>query len=212
MPELHVITGSNGAGKSSVGSEYLPPHIREVCKVFDGDKLALEKVKELYATKLYSYKESKSLANEWIGDYFHEQVKNAIQKSNHFAYEGHFREEYAWKVIENFKKVGYSVHLIFFGLIDVKRSQMRVMERALSGGHNVSHAEIDLNYYGNLVQLDRHFKMLNELSIIDTSETAPKVLVKLLGGKIVFRAEYHDMPIWFTENLVNITRHLFPNI
>jgi predicted ABC-type ATPase len=83
LPELHVITGSNGAGKSSVGSEYLPKHIRAVCKVFDGDKLALDKTKEFFATKLYSYKESKNLANEWIAHYFQEQVNNAIQKSIH---------------------------------------------------------------------------------------------------------------------------------
>jgi len=212
LPELHVITGSNGAGKSSVGSEYLPIHIKQACKIFDGDKLALNKTNELFATKLHSYKESKSIANEWIGDYFQRQIKNAIQKNAHFAYEGHFREEYAWKVIDKFKENGYSIHFIFFGLVDVKRSQMRVMERALSGGHNVSHAEIDLNYYGNLVQLDRHFTILNELSIIDTSETAPKVLMKLLNDEILFHAEYNDMPPWFTENLINITRHIFPKI
>jgi predicted ABC-type ATPase len=115
-------------------------------------------------------------------------------------------------VIERFKKNGYSIHFIFFGLIDEKLSQMRVMERALSGGHNVSKAEIDLNYYGNLAQLDRHFKELNELSIIDTSETSPKVLAKLLDNKIIFHAEYYDLPPWFTENLLNITRYLFPLI
>lgn len=212
MPELHVITGSNGAGKSSVGSNYLPVQIRNTCNVFDGDKLALEKTKELFATKLHGYKEAKNMANEWVSDYFEDQVKTAIQKSAHFAYEGHFREEYAWKMIERFKSNGYSIHFLFFGLVDVKRSQMRVMERALSGGHNVSHAEIDLNYYGNLIQLDHHVKMLDELTVVDTSEIVPKVLLKLSDGKIAFHAGYYDLPPWFTENLINITRHLFPSI
>jgi predicted ABC-type ATPase len=102
--------------------------------------------------------------------------------------------------------------MIFFGLINVQRSAMRVLERALSGGHNVSLAEIDLNYHGNLLQLDHHFKTLHELRIIDTSETAPKVLLQLLNDEIIFCAPFFDLPDWFTTYLINITRRLFPNI
>ena len=29
MPDLYIITGSNGAGKSSIGPEYLPPKVRD---------------------------------------------------------------------------------------------------------------------------------------------------------------------------------------
>ena len=47
MPELYIITGSNGAGKSSIGPEYLPDTIRRLGPVFDGDKLFVEKRKEL---------------------------------------------------------------------------------------------------------------------------------------------------------------------
>lgn len=195
-----------------MGPEYLPHHIKKICTVFDGDKLTLNKTKELFATGLHSHKEAKALANEWIGFHFNEQVENAISKSDHFAYEGHFREASTWKVIETFKKNGYSIHMIFFGLINVERSAMRVLERALSGGHNVSLAEIDLNYHGNLLQLDRHYKILNELRVIDTSETAPKVLLQLLNNEVVFCAPLFDLPDWFTAYLINITRQLFPNV
>ena len=66
MPELHVITGSNGAGKSSVGPEYLPSHIKKICTVFDGDKFTLHKTKELFATKLHSHKKFPTLV---VGSY-----------------------------------------------------------------------------------------------------------------------------------------------
>lgn len=45
MPVLYIITGSNGAGKSSVGPEFLPFHLREA--IFDGDKLFMQKRSEL---------------------------------------------------------------------------------------------------------------------------------------------------------------------
>jgi predicted ABC-type ATPase len=43
MPELFIITGSNGAGKSSIGPEYLPARIRQQGPIFDGDKLLPKK-------------------------------------------------------------------------------------------------------------------------------------------------------------------------
>jgi len=64
MPELHIITGSNGAGKSSIGPDYLPLHIREQGPVFDGDKLFVEKRKELWRT-IKSDKECKKLAYDF---------------------------------------------------------------------------------------------------------------------------------------------------
>jgi hypothetical protein len=45
MPELYIITGSNGAGKSTVGPDYLPEHIQQH-PVFGGDKLFMEKRSE----------------------------------------------------------------------------------------------------------------------------------------------------------------------
>jgi predicted ABC-type ATPase len=43
MPELYIITGSNGAGKSSIGPKYLPQDFKLDGQVFDGDKLFVEK-------------------------------------------------------------------------------------------------------------------------------------------------------------------------
>jgi len=48
VPELYIITGSNGAGKSSVGPDYLPEHIRSQYSVFDGDLLFVNKQRELF--------------------------------------------------------------------------------------------------------------------------------------------------------------------
>ena len=40
MPDLYIIMGSNGAGKSTVGLSYLPEVIQENHTVFDVDRLA----------------------------------------------------------------------------------------------------------------------------------------------------------------------------
>ena len=64
MPELHIITGSNGAGKSTVGPAYLPSHIADHYTVFDGDKLFIAKRKELFPAIAKSHKEARNMASE----------------------------------------------------------------------------------------------------------------------------------------------------
>ena len=65
MPELYVITGSNGAGKSSIGSKYLPDQIRRQGPVFDGDKLFVEKQMLFCLLKIDACKKDRS----WIKDH-----------------------------------------------------------------------------------------------------------------------------------------------
>lgn len=66
MPTLYLITGSNGAGKSTVGPDYLPQHIVANYGVFDGDKLYTGKVSELWPIQIKSLKEAKKIAAEFI--------------------------------------------------------------------------------------------------------------------------------------------------
>lgn len=47
MPGLYIITGSNGAGKSSFGVSYLPQSLQGYT-IFDGDKLFMEKRRQVY--------------------------------------------------------------------------------------------------------------------------------------------------------------------
>jgi predicted ABC-type ATPase len=77
MPELFIITGSNGAGKSSIGPEYLPARIRQQGPIFDGDKLFIEKRKELWrSTK--SHKECNKLAYAFVTETFDCLVETAL--------------------------------------------------------------------------------------------------------------------------------------
>lgn len=48
MHSLYIITGSNGAGKSTVGPDYLPEEILQHYTVFDGDLLYTRKFSELF--------------------------------------------------------------------------------------------------------------------------------------------------------------------
>jgi len=205
-PVLFIITGSNGAGKSTVGATYLPAEIQKEYTVFDGDKIALQKRRELSAT-IKSFKEARKSADEWMYQQFQKSIKDAINSKAHFAYEGHFRDPDTLKTPRKFKKHGYEVSLIFMGLSDPHQSELRVIDRAKQGGHNVPQFEIESNFYGNLVTLNKYFKLFDEIVVIDTSKSLRhKVLLHLRKSKILSYSQIKDQPDWFIRFLPNLVR------
>lgn len=89
MPTLYLITGSNGAGKSTVGPDYLPESIRNSYTVFDGDKIYMAKVKELWPLHQKSIKEAKKIAAGFVFETLELQLDNAIVSNDNYVYEGH---------------------------------------------------------------------------------------------------------------------------
>lgn len=205
-PVLFIITGSNGSGKSTVGATYLPLEIQNKYTVFDGDKLAMEKRREL-AASVKSFKEARKMADEWLYGQFETQVNNAIKTEDYFAYEGHFRDTATLKTPRKFKKKGYELNLIFMGLSDPNQSELRVIDRARQGGHNVPLYEIESNFYGNLVTVNKYYRLFDEIIIIDTSKSLQhQILLHKRKSKILFYTTMKDQPEWFTKFLPNLAR------
>lgn len=206
MPELYIITGSNGAGKSSLGGYFLPKFIRENYVVFDGDKLFMSKQRELWKSGITAIKEAKKMAISFVNDTFNSLVEEAILSKNNFAYEGHFTNDTTWHIPKRFKDEGYDVHLIFLGLTNTEVSQIRVGERVKVGGHYVDPKTIHANFYGNLEKLDIYFPMFDTLKIMDTSTSEFLNICHLENGRVISSAENYLLPKWFTENLPNISK------
>ena len=97
MPNLYILTDSNGAGKSTTGHFYLPDHLKEKKhKIFDGDKLFMQKRKQIYKIETPSLKEAERRTREWLYEEFENRVATAIKNEDDFIYEGHFPEEEIW--------------------------------------------------------------------------------------------------------------------
>jgi len=209
MPELFVITGSNGAGKSTIGPIYFPPHLQNV---FDGDKLYLQKRSELWRSGIRVQRELNSQASDFVDSTFESLVNNAISNSIDFAYEGHFSQDNSWEPLQRFKDAGYYLHMVFFGLDNVDISSYRVLIRAKEGGHNVDPLTLRDNYFGNLHQVDRRFLIFDSLKIIDTSEMEHRDLIFILNGNIREFLPLSKQPCWLLENMPNISNLLGKSI
>lgn len=206
MPDLYIISGSNGAGKSTIGQDYVPTHVLKDSSIFDGDKLYMHKHLELWKSGMRVDKKIKEIANDFVMETFNQLVDEAIGSRKHFAYEGHFTEESSWNVPRLFKNEGYAIHLIFFGLSNTDQSELRVLERVKDGGHYVPRLMIENNFYGNLEQLNRNFKLLDSLLIFDTSATTPFLLAKMINTKLELSATKDKLPDWFIKYLPEVLK------
>lgn len=200
MPELYIITGSNGAGKSSIGPEYLPQKIRQQGPVFDGDKLFVEKRKELWRT-IKSHKECRNLAYEFVLQTFDNLVDAALANQADFVYEGHFSNEATWDIPRRFLAAGYAIHMVFFGLRDTDLSKLRVVDRTNEGGHYVDPQTVENNFYGNLEKLNQHFGLFHTIQIVDTSKATHRVLATLNHGEPILSVPSAQLPDWFRDYL-----------
>lgn len=200
MPQLYIITGSNGAGKSTIGPDYLPAHIQKN-SIFDGDKLFMTKRSEFWKAGIKSHKECKKLAMEFVENTFDDLVENALTHHTDFTYEGHFTNEATWDIPKRFKAAGYTIHLIFFGVADTDLSELRVVARSKEGGHYVDPMTVAANFYGNLEKLNIHYAMFDSLLIIDTSEVDHHLLAVFEKAIPISAVSSDRLPAWFKSNL-----------
>ncbi len=204
MPSLYIITGSNGAGKSTVGPDYLPFEIQQNCKVFDGDKLFMDKQSELWRSGMRAHKEAKKIAFAFVEETFDSLVEDAIASNSDFVYEGHFTNDATWNIPQRFKENGYQINIIFFGLANTDLSELRVVDRTKEGGHYVDPFTVASNFYGNLEKLNKYYILFNSVQIIDTSETEHKVLCVVANEEINSAISSNTLPEWFQINLPSL--------
>ena len=204
-PQLFIITGSNGAGKSTYRQALLPPEFNTL-EIFDGDIYYTQQSKAFYK-ETRSSKESRKLAEEALEMEFLRLVELSISTRKSFAYEGHFTGKGAWRVPERFKQDGFKINLIFCGLNTLKKSIQRVDLRVKKGGFHVPPLAIENNYWGNLEMLDNNFLMVDHLEIIDTSNLITSI-AKIESGVVVKAVPFDQLPYWVTKGLPVISSHI----
>lgn len=168
----------------------------------------MQKHLELWKSGMRVDKQLREIANDFVTDTFKDLVDEAINSRKHFAYEGHFTEDSSWNVPRLFKKEGYAVHLIFFGLSNTDQSELRVLERVKDGGHYVPRLMLENNFYGNLEQLNQNYKLLDSLLIFDTSTTTPLLLAKMINTKMEISASKDALPDWFINHLTEVLKEV----
>jgi predicted ABC-type ATPase len=200
MPNLYIIAGHNGAGKSTFGKNLLPQNAQNLT-IFDGDLVFSQKLK-YFSSYIKVHKYAVQEADEATVEEFEKLTKEALFTQSDFAYEGHFSNENSWDTIRFFKKQGYTILMIFLGLKTLKSSEKRVSDRVQANGFLVPAYAIQHNYYGNLKFLNIHYDLIDNLSIWDSSHGNPQVLMVIHNQHKEYKSP--QLPNWFTEFLPDL--------
>jgi predicted ABC-type ATPase len=107
---------------------------------------------------------------------------------------------------KRFKEAGYKIHLLFLGLSDPDLSELRVADRVVTTkGHYVDRVTIEANFEGNLEKLDKYHDLIDDLTIIDTSEIHHSTIARIIDGEVHSAIPQSQLPWWFKKYMPNIT-------
>jgi predicted ABC-type ATPase len=180
-PNLYIIAGCNGAGKTTASLTLLP-EILNCAEFINADAIAAglspfnpEKV-AIEAGKLM-LKRIDLLMNEKV-DF---TIETTLSSKNHL------------KTIANAKEAGYEITLLFFYLNSVELAKERVKIRVSKGGHNIPENVIERRYIRGLENFEKYSSFSNRWFLYDNSLKNP---VLIAGSNFEKVKIIYDENIW----------------
>lgn len=179
-PQVFVIAGANGAGKSTSAPAILPPGM----PYLNADDIA----KELSETS----GNRDILAARLL---FHQWEEWAAQRAD-FAIETTLASRSLSPRIANLQAAGFQFHLIFFWLASVDLAVARVAERIKRGGHAIPLETIQRRYSAGLRNFFALYQpMADSWSIFDNTPPGKSILVAI--GKHQDIIQVYEPLVWY---------------
>lgn len=167
---LYIISGCNGAGKTTASYTVLPEVLH--CKEFvNADEIA----------RGLSPFNPESVAIE-AGRLMLQRIEDLLAKDETFSIETTLATKSYINLVRRAQAKGYIVRLLFFWLNSPELALQRVAERVLKGGHNIPEPIVRRRYVAGISNLFRLFmREVDSWEIYDNSVYPAIQIAK--GGK-----------------------------
>lgn len=167
---LYIISGCNGAGKTTASYTVLPEILN--CREFvNADEIA----------RGLSPFNPGSVAIE-AGRLMLQRIEELLKRNETFSIETTLATRSYVNLVKQAQEQGYSVRLLFFWLSTPELAVKRVAERVSKGGHDIPQDIIRRRYVAGINNLFKLFMpIVNYWAIFDNSETPRKKVA--IGGK-----------------------------
>lgn len=165
-PNLYIIAGCNGAGKTTASMTVLPDVLK--CEEFvNADEIA----------KGLSPFHPEDMAIE-AGKLMLKRIDSLLNQHKSFAIETTLATRSYSRLVHQAKEQGYIVTLLFFWLPSPEMAEMRVASRVASGGHNIPKNVIYRRYWLGLQNLFGLFApIVDYWSLYDNSLNQKPIVV-----------------------------------
>ena len=158
MPDLYLICGPNGTGKSTWSKSIATRH-NVVC--IDTDALAAGGLSAITAGKVAA-----------------EMARTLIANGVSFARESTLTAKFDFQIMQMAKEAGYTIHLTYIRIETLELAISRVQSRVQHGGHDVPEDDIRRRYQRSLENLPRALKSVDDYVVLDNSEDVYKIVEK----------------------------------
>lgn len=165
--KLYIISGCNGAGKTTASFNILPDLLN--CKEFvNADEIA----------RGLSPFQPENVSIE-AGRLMLKRIDELINSNQDFSFETTLSTKSFINTIEFAKSKGYYVTLIFFWLESVELAKDRVRKRVSEGGHNIESEVIERRYKAGIKNLFKlYFNKVDSLLIYDNSTAESELIAE----------------------------------
>lgn len=171
---LYIISGCNGAGKTTASFTILPEIIK--CKEFvNADEIA--KGLSPFQPEKVAFESGRIMLN---------RINELLRENENFAFETTLStRSYKHKIIEA-KEKGYTVTLLFFWLQNIELAKERVKIRVSEGGHNIESEVIERRYHKGIRNLfEIYLPIVDGALIFDNSNGKHELLAeKTIDGQL----------------------------
>ncbi|PAM94327.1 zeta toxin [Flavobacterium sp. IR1] len=164
---LYIISGCNGAGKTTASYTILPEILD--CKEFvNADEIA--KGLSPFQPEKVSFEAGRIMLN---------RIDELLQKEVDFAFETTLSAKSYASIVKKAQDQGYFVTLIFFWLNSVELAKQRVKIRVNEGGHNIPEDVIERRYIRGIKNFFKiYLNKCNNVMLFDNSNKLPVLILE----------------------------------
>jgi predicted ABC-type ATPase len=167
MPNLYIIAGCNGAGKTTASFTILP-EILKVREFVNADSIAAG----------LSPFNVESVAFE-AGRIMLKRIQQLMEEKEDFAFETTLSTRSYASSIKKAKTKGYKISLLYFWLISPDFAKQRVAKRVSKGGHNIPDEVVGRRYYRGISNLlNLYTPIVDNWTVIDNMDVEPNIIVR----------------------------------
>ncbi len=166
-PNCYIIAGSNGAGKTTFATEFLPVYAN--CRNFINP--------DLLARAYSPFDPDAGMLR--AGRIVLERIAEFSEAKMDFAFETTLSGRGYVPLMRKMKRAGFRLHMYYLWIPSPELALLRIRYRVEAGGHNVAELNVRRRFSRTLANLFNLYRpLLNTLHFFDNSSETPRMIFK----------------------------------